>query len=1488
MITRLTRHFYQRTAMMLAVMLMTMTAWAQTESFSGGDGTVDNPYKITTADDLNKLAADVNSGTKYADTYFKLMNDVCYEHTSTWNDTTSTENNFTPIGNSISNSFRGTFDGNGMSISGIRIYKNTKDATSQNIGLFGVVLRGTVKNLTLTDTRIVAYGFTGGIAGYCSSNSVIDHCIVTSTVAVYSVQPGALRFGGITGFANSETAIISNNISSATVAIKDGLGGCVGYGGILGGAAPGATVSNNLAIGAKVKDSSGWAGAIMGYSNNGANLTNNYYIDCTVNGTANALNVGCHAADITDNAAAVSIHTLTLTDGITTTTAPSVNISGTDYYGHGTVLTLDNGKPAAPAGYTYPLIVNGTRMIIDGDTLVMPGADTTIGLDTDLTLIPWAGSGTETDPYVIKYTSQLDQLADSVNNGNAYKDTYFQLGADLTYDHTTAWDDTTSTENNYTPIGYYINSVWNRPFRGHFDGKSHTISGIRIYAGGSNTGVDDNKGIFGCISKNAVVTGITLNDARIVGYSRVGGIVGFNDGETSYYGNTIYYGETIYDNDTIYDNSPQGGTISYCTVTDSVAIHIVQPNFSYGGIVGYNSGTVTHCVSSVQMSAAAGITPKYCGGIAGSNYNQTMITNQAIATLEDNLVVGAVIPYAASSGGYKFYGAIASEIGSTTLGRASYAHNYYYGCTVAGVENATGVGIAQNTGKTSIVTDITDNGGAVPGYLLTLPDGISAKPVITHNDRNFCGQGTTITLTGMQTDTPPVGYIYEGYIVNDEVISDSAFTMPAQNTTVTSAIVPIYPLILEDGISTTTAPAITFDGKPYYKEGTIITLTGMPTGTPPVGYIYEGYIVNDEVISDSVFTMPAQNTTVTSVTVPVYPLILEDSISATPAPAITFDGTPYYKEGTTITLAGQPDAENGYIKPYTVNDSIIYDDSFVMPAVNVTVGLGALTYDWRLCAGTAEDPYKIYTTAHLDLLAQRVNSGMSSYEGKYFLLMNDLCYEHTSAWNDTTSTENNYTAIGCSYYDGTNHDYRFRGHFLGDGHTISGIRIYKNDYSQGLFDLLGEGAEVSGVTLTDTRISADNGTGGIVGYNDGGSVTGCHVASDVMLLYLKNSYAQPFGGIVGFNDSGTITDCTSAVTIKLTSNVSSGNYFGGIVGVNFDGTITNCRAIGAIVPAVTNAGAVVGYNNLAQSGTMSNNTYHSCLVGTNAFNIGIGYYNADGIRLYDGFDLSGKAELDNTALHLFDNRDNTALIDAYANPSAHTANSGSAPDVSNIAVTLRGRTLYKDGSWNTICLPFDVEIEGSVLDGAVARKLTATSITGDETTGQTLHLTFGDAVTELQAGVPYIIKWEEGNDITDPVFTGKAISTTEPTTVTSQDGMVSFIGTYGTVSLAANDKSNIYFGSANKLLWPDQNVTVGAFRAYFKINETAAVNAKGITGFVIDLGENDEEATAIHNAEFIMQNDDADAWFTLDGSRLSGTPAAKGIYIHNGKKVVVE
>ena len=79
--------------MLLIALLTTTTAWAQ---FSGGSGTQANPYRIATVDDLNQLANNVNSGTKYSNTYFVMTTDITYSYEGLGD----TESNYTAIGNS--------------------------------------------------------------------------------------------------------------------------------------------------------------------------------------------------------------------------------------------------------------------------------------------------------------------------------------------------------------------------------------------------------------------------------------------------------------------------------------------------------------------------------------------------------------------------------------------------------------------------------------------------------------------------------------------------------------------------------------------------------------------------------------------------------------------------------------------------------------------------------------------------------------------------------------------------------------------------------------------------------------------------------------------------------------------------------------------------------------------------------------------------------------------------------------------------------------------------------------------------------------------------------------------------------------------------------------------------------------------------------------------------------------------------------------------
>ena len=240
--------------------------------------------------------------------------------------------------------------------------------------------------------------------------------------------------------------------------------------------------------------------------------------------------------------------------------------------------------------------------------------------------------------------------------------------------------------------------------------------------------------------------------------------------------------------------------------------------------------------------------------------------------------------------------------------------------------------------------------------------------------------------------------------------------------------------------------------------------------------------------------------------------------------------------------------------------------------------------------------------------------------------------------------------------------------------------------------------------------------------------------------------------------------------------------------------------------------------------------------------------------------------------------DSFKLVDDADNSSVIDANDGRICNV-----TLADRTLYKDGKWNTICLPFNVTINGSPLDGAEAHPLNEASISGS-----TLNLTFGNAVTELKAGTPYIIKWASGNEIEDPVFEGVTIDkTTHDCDFGSGDTRVRFLGTYKSTAFDAEDKSVLLMGDKNKLYYPTKGAGIGACRAYFKIGDDAAL-ARQITSFNFDFGDGETtDLIELKNGK-MEERKSFDSWYTLDGRRLQGKPVQRGVYINNGKKFVIK
>jgi hypothetical protein len=244
------------------------------------------------------------------------------------------------------------------------------------------------------------------------------------------------------------------------------------------------------------------------------------------------------------------------------------------------------------------------------------------------------------------------------------------------------------------------------------------------------------------------------------------------------------------------------------------------------------------------------------------------------------------------------------------------------------------------------------------------------------------------------------------------------------------------------------------------------------------------------------------------------------------------------------------------------------------------------------------------------------------------------------------------------------------------------------------------------------------------------------------------------------------------------------------------------------------------------------------------------------------------------------------LSDTGANAEAIEQNNNRRANV-----TLQGRTLWKDGDWNTLCLPFDVTIAGSVLEGADVRALDTNPTGYDHATGldgNTLYLNFTavGAVTEIKAGTPYIIKWGTPNNhpdtnLIDPVFQGVTVSNTTPTEVTFTGG--AFKGSYNYLKWAAGTEypSILLLGTGSALFWPDgsDDSTLGAFRAYFELTDGQQARE-----FVLNFG--DEQTTRIvdNKRETITNNQ----WYTLDGRKLDAKPTKKGVYINNGKKVVVK
>ena len=226
--------------------------------------------------------------------------------------------------------------------------------------------------------------------------------------------------------------------------------------------------------------------------------------------------------------------------------------------------------------------------------------------------------------------------------------------------------------------------------------------------------------------------------------------------------------------------------------------------------------------------------------------------------------------------------------------------------------------------------------------------------------------------------------------------------------------------------------------------------------------------------------------------------------------------------------------------------------------------------------GTANNPYKIFTATQLENFRDLINGedGQTADTDAHAVLMNNIDLEG--------SETNLWTPIG------TSSSKPYSGTFDGNGHTISGLYIdSSSDNYQGLFGYLGTSGDnkgtVQNLSVSGTVNSSGDYVGGVVGYNNGGTVTGCIFSGSGSGSV--SGYSNAVGGVVGWNDSGAnVENCYNTGSVNVISNSSA---VGGVVGYNgSSSTVENCYNTGSVTSSDSPVGGVVGYN--GSSSTVEN------------------------------------------------------------------------------------------------------------------------------------------------------------------------------------------------------------------------------------------------------------------------------------------------------------
>jgi len=683
--------------------------FAQTaEAPSIGDGSPDNPYQIATLANLRWLSE--NSDKWASGICFIQTADIDASETQYWNDGVG----FSPIGISYSVSFRGNYNGNGHSISGLYINRPTASC----IGLFGSIGDGAeIRNLGLIDIDISGQDLVGGLIGE-NVFAIVSNCYACGLVSGEDGAGGLIGYslsgsvsncyasGQFSGTASSIGGLIGFDISGEiSNCYADGLvSGVSKVGGFIGENS--ANISSCYASG-EVTGSGSDIGGFLGDYKSGT-ITACFW-DQTVNSGLSGVGNEYSGDQIFGKTTAEMQTQSTYSDvGWKFMADADTYCEGEDWYisvdsypvlTWQAIQTVSTLKPTditeTSATLNGRLYANGYATIVEFEwgTTEIYGNTVTVGsygesdfLDLNTTIsdldpntfyhyrikATFAENSISKTAYGIDRIFFIDPIPIVPSAGDGSPDNPYQIAnlANLRWlsENADEWvtgiyfiqtADIDASETQYWNDGVGFSPIGNSDtkFEGNYNGSGHTISGLFI-----NRPDESYIGLFGYTS-GSEIKNLGISDVNITCNESSGSLVGYNSSSSiiKCYSKGNISGKGSFVGGLVGSNSNSTISGSYSTG------NVTSESFTIGGLIGYNSNfsNIEYCFSSCNVTGRSTI-----GGLIGSNNSSTVNNSYSFGNATGKRTVGGFIGwniwYSLISNCYS-RGIITRDSGSTSL-----------------------------------------------------------------------------------------------------------------------------------------------------------------------------------------------------------------------------------------------------------------------------------------------------------------------------------------------------------------------------------------------------------------------------------------------------------------------------------------------------------------------------------------------------------------------------------------------------------------------------------------------------------------------------------------------------------------------------------------------------------------------------------------------------------------------------------------------------